>query len=105
VITVPGYPGGVLHREERIVIELPAKDAAEAYLTTQELADMLHVHRSYISDLRRTNQGPKSFRFGRLLYTKRSEVMAWLAATEEECAYLPPGLADGAKPAEVGAND
>lgn len=88
------------------MITIPAQNGEDAYLTTQELADWLCVHRSYISDLRRLNQAPPSFRFGRLLYTRRSEVVAWLAQTEEEFPYFPPSMsADESLADAAGAED
>lgn len=69
------------------MIELPSPDAPDAYLTTQEVADMLHVHRSYLSDLRKTHSAPKSFRFGRQLLTRRSNVLLWMETQEEALPY------------------
>lgn len=64
------------------MIDLP--DKQDVLLTTSEVAEWLHVHRSYISDLRRTpGLAPRSFKFGRQLLTRRSELQNWLRAQEE----------------------
>lgn len=81
------------------MIALPA-DTEDAYLTTQEVADMLHVHRSYISDLRKTGTAPRSFHFGRQLLTRRSEVLSWMQTQEEMLPHVPPHPIEAAEVAE-----
>jgi excisionase family DNA binding protein len=75
------------------MIELP-EATGDAYLSTQEVADMLHVHRSYISDLRRTGTAPRSFHFGRQLLTRRSEVLSWMETREQVYPHQAPHPAD-----------
>lgn len=81
------------------MIEIPAS-TEDAYLTTQEVADMLHVHKSYISDLRKTGVAPRSFHFGRQLLTRRSSMLDWLLTQEEELPHVPPHPFDADEVAE-----
>jgi excisionase family DNA binding protein len=61
---------------------IPLDDENDAYLTTGEVAEMLGVHKSYISVLRGRGDSLPSFRFGRVLLTRRSTVINFLAQEE-----------------------
>lgn len=56
------------------MIELPD----DALLTTSELAAWLHVGKGQISSLRSRGEMAPSFKFGRIVYTRRSAAQEWL---------------------------
>lgn len=59
----------------------------EPVLTTSELAAHLGVPVQTIHDLRHARRGPRSFRVGRELRYRVSEVQAWVEAMEAPLAH------------------
>lgn len=53
------------------------------YMTTKELAEILHKTPAAIWQMRHRGQGPKGVRVGRQTLYRRTVVAAWLAAREE----------------------
>jgi hypothetical protein len=69
------------------MIPVPGDTTGDAYLNTAEVAQLLGVHRSYVSVLRTRmangeGSAPESFRFGRTLFTRRSSVARFLEELE-----------------------
>lgn len=52
------------------------------YMTTTELAEILHTSPEAIRQMRYRGQAPKGFRRGRRVLFNRTVVAAWLAARE-----------------------
>lgn len=55
-------------------------------LTVDELAEELRVPAGTFRSWRAQRKGPKSFKIGRRVVYRRSEVEAWLAAQEQATA-------------------
>jgi hypothetical protein len=64
------------------MIPVPGDTTGDCYLNTAELAQLLGVHRSYVSVMRSRHDAPASFRFGRTLFTRRSEAARYLEELE-----------------------
>lgn len=55
---------------------------ASPYMTTKELAEILHTTPNGVRVRRHRGQAPQGFRSGRQLLFRRTVVEAWLAARE-----------------------
>lgn len=59
---------------------------ADDLLTVDEIAAELRVPEGTFRSWRSRNQGPRSFRLGRRVVYRRSDVEAWLVAQEQATA-------------------